>query len=455
MNNLDELLGKGIEPFIILELIVLNMAWMVVLAVPMGVLFSTLMAFGGMSSTYEITVIKASGGSLVRMMIPVMSVGVLLFYFMYWYNDVVLPESNHQAKVLLNDIKRTKPTLLLEKGRFIQELDGYTILSRKVDSLTGKMYGVTIYDNRSAIDKNIVSADSGTLAFSDDYSRLVLDLKDGEVHQYRYNDVEGYRIIDFKNYQVISRQSGFSFDKSDDELVSRGQRELSIRDMEFIAEGADSSATSIDSVLDVEIKRHIEDYLFTHIYMDTLAEGTNDTSVEDTSSTGKTSVPGGRSVSSASVIVSDRTKLSESDLEEKVVTHMDKARAIDNELAIFKSRVRSRTNQRNDFLKKKREYEVEIYKKYSIPFACFVFILVGCPLGVKTKGGNFGTSAVISLGFYVLFWVCLIGGEKLADEGLLEPWLAMWLGDIVVGGLGIFLMLKVNNENFTIFGSRS
>lgn len=471
MNNLDELMGKGIEPAVIIELIVLNIAWMVVLAVPMGVLFSTLMAFGGLSSTYETTIIKASGGSLIRMMVPILIAGFGLSYFMYWYNDVVLPESNHQANVLLNDIKRTKPSLLLEKGRFIQELDGYTILSRRVDSVSGKMYGVTIYDTRSSIERNVVSADSGTIAFSEDYSRLILDLFHGEVHQSRNQMTSDYKVIDFENYQVISRQSGFSFDKSDGDLVSRGQRELPISDMRRIASSADSSAQAVDSLVRDEIDRHVADFLVKIVESDSLANSEQGASKNSKSNDSLSSPRGSernqaeRLASSSQIFSPVRAAITmpsgaaSSGVKakapsEKETTYADIGRAIDNELSIFKSRVRSRINQKEDYEKMQREYLVEIYKKYSIPFACFVFVMVGCPLGIKTKGGNFGTSAVISLAFYVLFWMCLIGGEKLADEGFLDPWLAMWLGDIVVGGLGFMLMLKVNNENFTLFGNR-
>ena len=91
-------------------------------------------------------------------------------------------------------------------------------------------------------------------------------------------------------------------------------------------------------------------------------------------------------------------------------------------------------------------YEVEIYKKYAIPFACFIFVLVGCPLGIMTKGGNFGINAAITLGFYILYWACLIGGEKLADRDFASPMLSMWLGNIIVGTAGVILTIKVNNE---------
>ena len=117
MRYLGELVGKGLSNWVIIQLITLNLSWMFVLAVPMGVLFSTLMSFGNLSANYEITIIKASGGGLMKMMLPVIFFGILLTGFLFWFNDNVLPETNHQAKVLLNDITRKKPTFSIEIGR--------------------------------------------------------------------------------------------------------------------------------------------------------------------------------------------------------------------------------------------------------------------------------------------------------------------------------------------------
>jgi len=99
-----------------------------------------------------------------------------------------------------------------------------------------------------------------------------------------------------------------------------------------------------------------------------------------------------------------------------------------------------------------QKYGVEIHKKYAIPAACILFVLVGCPMGILTKGGNFGISAAISLGFYVLYWASLIGGEKLADRGYMDPALAMWLGNILIAIIGIFVTIKVNYETTPLKG---
>jgi lipopolysaccharide export system permease protein len=92
---------------------------------------------------------------------------------------------------------------------------------------------------------------------------------------------------------------------------------------------------------------------------------------------------------------------------------------------------------------------VEIYKKYSIPAACLVFVFVGAPLGILVRRGNFGVSAAIALGFFVVYWSCLVSGEKLADRAVLPPSVAMWMADVVIGALGVYLTILVSRETVT------
>ncbi len=96
------------------------------------------------------------------------------------------------------------------------------------------------------------------------------------------------------------------------------------------------------------------------------------------------------------------------------------------------------------------KYMVEIHKKYSIPFACIVFVLIGAPLGIMARRGTFGVGASLSLGFFTLYWICLRGGETLADHGLIAPWLSMWMANIILGVVGIYLTYKMANENVNI-----
>lgn len=412
MKYLEKLVGKGIDEWVIIQLIVFNVAWMVVLAAPMGVLFSTLMAFGNLSSNHEVTIIKASGGSLMRMMLPVVIVGAILSYTLFWFNDQVLPETNLRAKTLMGDISRTKPTYALEPGQFSTEMEGYTIISRQVDSLTGLLRGVTIYDMSGVSSRNIISADSGTLNFSADYTKMILKLKHGEIHQLNLGRVDNYKVIDFNDYEITMNASGFNFQRSDLDGTSRGDREMKISDMQAIVDesmGYSKQAT--------DRKKNVLSSHYNYIVHDKIEK--NDKSSDFVS----TNYSYGDSSKSA------------------------KLARISQRLNFLKNSIQSDIYQERDYKLRATQYEVEIHKKYAIPFACFLFIFVGCPLGVITRRGNFGASAAISLGFYIFYWACLIGGEKLADRGIVDPMLSMWAGNIIIGIMGIILTLKINYES--------
>jgi lipopolysaccharide export system permease protein len=115
-----------------------------------------------------------------------------------------------------------------------------------------------------------------------------------------------------------------------------------------------------------------------------------------------------------------------------------------------KSIVLSNFNRVESDLRNIEKYEVEIYKKYALPAACIIFVLIGAPLGVMVRKGGFGVAAGISLFFFLIYWAFLIGGEKLAERGFFSPFIGMWAANIVLGIVGIILTIKTNKETKTI-----
>lgn len=409
MNNLDKLIGKGLDNAIILQVIMLSLSWMIVLAIPMGVLFSTLMAFGSMSGAHETTIIKSGGRSLWRMMMPIIFIGCGLFYGVYWFNDTILPESNHRFKILMQDIQRKKPTFAIESGRFVSQLEGYTILARKVDTASGAMYGVTIYDNGFSTRTNVLSADTGSIKFSSDYARVIVTLRNGEVHQLQKQKRTDFRIMRFAKHVISIAARDFLFQQSNVNPGSRGDREMSIADMRAIVFETDASINVTQKRIDTLMQDHYVEVMQARIAGD---------------SSGLTDA------------LQKPSKPNDIDIQKRVM----------NRLSMLLSPLESDLFQASEQQKKKKAYLVEIYKKYSIPCACLVFVFIGCPLGMMSKRGNFGISAAISLIFYVIFWACLIGGEKLADRDLISAEVGGWFGIYVTGFIGLALTFIMNNE---------
>lgn len=407
MKYVDKLLGKGLGFWLIAELIALNLAWMVVLSVPMGILVATLMAFGNLSSTNEVTIVKSGGGSLYGMMRPAFVVGIGLFVGLLWFNDRVLPDANHRAKILMSDIQRKKPTFAVEAGQFSQELEGFSILSRQVDTATGDLLNVTLYDNRNANRSTVVTADTGRIRFSADTSMMLVTLRHGQIVQVSKQTPTDSRETRFEKHRMALSAGNYIFRESDQSMFSRGDRELTIADMSVIVDTAQAKVSRATS----EYQRAFAEALTYLLHGDTLDTGASlvrETTIYNSASR--------------------KVRMLRSTLESQVFTMRE---------------------QRT----KAQKYEVEVQKKYSIPFACVVFVLVGCPLGVITKRGNFGVSAAISLGFYVVYWACLIVGEKFADRGIISPWFGMWMANIVIGVIGIVLTLRTNNENFSVLAT--
>ncbi len=452
MKELDNLLGKGIELPVIAELISLTLAWILVLAVPMGVLFSCLMTFGNLSSTSEITIIKASGGSLIRTMRYPVLFGILMTVFMFWFSDYVLPDTNHRLKTLIMDLHRLRPTFALESGKVSSDLDGYTIFPQRVDSLNGNLYGVTIYDKSQGYkQENIISADSGMISSMPQTGMLNIHLRSGEIHRFVKEDPKDYQIIEFEDYNISIPAKGFELERTEEGNISKGERELPIMAMEEISERNIKNADSLDIVSAKLIEEHM-DYLLYGVRKK-LSEQDKPKSNLNIGLMPEEDIAGNNDQKTKT------HRFLETDIESEMKADTVKAfKSISQQLTSMYGVLSSNHSRIKSYESRSAAYQVEIYKKYSMPFSCLIFVLVGCPLGVMTKGGNFGISAAISLGFYIIYWVFLIGGEKLGDEQLISPFWSMWTGVLVLFLLGVFLTVKVNYENISFiknFGSRS
>ncbi len=235
MKFADRLVGKGLDTFLIIKLITFNLAWMVVLVIPMATLVATLMAFGNMSQNHEITIIKSSGISLYRMMAAPLLAGAVVGYLLFLFNNDVLPDANHQAKVLMMDISRQRPTLSLEPGVFSQEVSNYAILVRKIEKNTNELTDVTIYDYTDPTKINVVTAHKGKIYFSKDQTKLIMDLQNGEIHESEAGNKGLYRKLVFKKHRIAMDAEQFSFQQTAPG-AKRGERELSVQAMQSIVD---------------------------------------------------------------------------------------------------------------------------------------------------------------------------------------------------------------------------
>ncbi len=421
---IGRLFGKGLSARTIFEAIYLNLAWMMALAVPMAVLVATLMAFGRMSSDNEITVLKTSGISLYRAIRPVLTAAAVLTVIMLWYNNYVLPDFNHRARMLFHSISRKKPTLDLEKGIFltlnnfnirvenIQKSFGSKLAESTnllgpnyVNKSTDRLEHITIFDQSSPTLQRTVLADYGYLVFDKQREQLVFTLFNGEIHEINTRDFSQYRRLTFFRNVFYIPAPDLVFKRENDSF--RGDREMNI------------------AMMTAQIKRYKN-----------LVKRENDKMHRDI----------GRFLIAPARMHKFLSEAAEAlPLPEKEFIRPALSRAARTAHGLAQ-RIRAAGDNIVFYKKQINKYEVEIQKKYSIPFACLVFVLIGAPLGIKARRGSVGVGMTFSVGFFLIYWVCLIGGEELADRRLLSPVIAMWSPNIIVGFFGIFMTLRIVRE---------
>jgi lipopolysaccharide export system permease protein len=396
MRFIDKIVGKGLDLWTILQLIAFNLAWMVVLAVPMAVLVACVMAFGSLAASNELTALKAAGVSLGRMIFPVLVLGILIAAFDLQFNNNVLPDANHRAKDLMSDIQRKKPTLAIEPGRFTDddEIPGYSILARRAVPNTSDLEDVTIYDHSQPSEIKVMTAEKAHLAFTSDFRNIILTLKQGEVHQTQAQAPADYRRGRFSTYIVQVPTSGYDFMRQGES--ERSDRELSANDLMRYVHNR-------DTVLHKQIaamQQHVHTY------------------AEDLTSP---KPPTGQ-------LQADLRTIMKTGFQSRLMT-------VQNDLLMI-----DQTDNDID------SYMVEVHKKYAIPVACIIFVLIGVPLGALAKRSGVGAGVGLSIGFFVLYWIFLIGGEKLADRAVITPFWGMWGGNILLALVGVYLTWRAAVE---------
>lgn len=425
--HVDKLVGKGLPVRIVIELILNNLAYMVVLAAPMAVLVSTLIAFGKFSEWNELTAIRAAGINPIKLITPVIGAGFLLFLFMGYFSNYVLPESNHKARSLFIDIRTQKPAFDLQPSIFYNDIEGYTFLIKEINSETDSLYDIRVFQEPTDTkNRAVINAKRGWLETPNDVT-LTLFLLDGTSLRFIPGDDQTSGTIErsrFKKYRMTFDLSDLSFSRSNPEQRSRTDRTMS----------AEAMLAVIDS-LSEEKKNEVEKFKSNvsqnvsipfHFEPARLFELKEDI-VEDTT----------RLFESQFAIINalpnPTTKVSSLN---RAMSVMDRYRP---ELESLETNLTWRDARIAEFL-------IEVHKKLSIPFACVIFVLVGAPIGMLTKKGNLGFAAIISSILLTIYFLAVIQGEKLADRQLISPFLGMWGINIFYLLIGIILTLHVSSS---------
>ncbi|HEV2147878.1 MAG TPA: LptF/LptG family permease [Longimicrobiaceae bacterium] len=410
-RRLAELAGKGLPLEVVFRFFVLSLPATIALTFPMAVLVSVLYTFSQLTADNEVTALKASGIDLKRLLLPLFLAAALIAGGMVWFNDRVLPESNHRWSQLMIDIGRKSPLFVLREQTLnrIPTSDGRSFYLRaaRIDPTTNRLRDVVIYDVGQPRVSRTIYADSGIMAFNTARTDLLLTLFDGHLREVDMDQPESFQRVEFD--QQMRRLPGVANQLQIGQSASgyRGDREMTVGMMQ----------ARIDT-----LNRQVRE----------VRRDAHRAAGEDLARVlGKGPAP---DVGEAPV-VGMTSELGEASA----------ARQAADQLSSSHARVRELQRQ-------VREFRVEIHKKYSIAAATLVFVLVGAPLAIRFPRGGVGMVIAFSLLIFAVYYVGLIGGETLADEGYVTPLWAMWIVNAVMAGLGLLWVARMGSEASTARG---
>lgn len=426
--HIDNLIGKDIPLQVIIELILTNLAYMVVLAAPMAILVATLMAFGKFSELNELTALRASGINPMKIIRPVLIASLLLFLGLAWFANNVLPEANQKARSLFIDIRLKKPGFELKPNTFYNGIDGYTFLVEYIDGETDSLYNITLFQEpKKKKDRAYIVAEKGLLVSKGEQA-LTLHLINGNNLKFSQTGRNSSPIIErntFSRHIMTLDLSDLSFMRSDPENRNRNDRTMSSRAMLAVV---DSLYKEIGSQLE---------YIGNNTVIFPSDEYKGRESFFAPHKLLKDSLDKIPQIKSPYVVTNSfqKAEIQRTFVEESI-----------RQVKEYKSQLQSVHANVEWREKRIARFLVEVHKKISIPFACVVFIIFGAPVGIMTRKGNFGFAALISTVVLTFYWVSLIQGEKLADRLFISPFIGMWTFNIIFGLIGGYLILKLTTD---------
>jgi len=401
---LDLLLSKDVPFPAVVQLFVYALGWVTALSFPCGVLVSALMTFGRMGQDNEITAMRSLGVNVARILRAPLAAAVVMAGLLVLFNNYVLPETNHRFANLRLAIHRKAPAAKIEPGIIIDAFDKYRLLVGNVNPKTGDLKDVKILDYTEGAVPTTIIAKRGHMEYLKGSSTLKLELMDGEIHEVPGQPAEGkYRRGHFEVHTLYLDNPGAELQKVD--RTDRGDREKNIAMLRADIVMLEAQMTKQLASFDAKARNF--GFPSFRTYMQAMQPPSPLQTLLGAVGLRRSAVP-------------------------------DSVLANPKAVAAMRMDVLEITSRE----KKIDSIKVEIQKKFSIPFACVVFVLLGGPLGIRTRKGGFANMA-IAVGFFIIYYGFLIAGEQLADRRVVSPFMAMWLPNMVFGAVGIYLTASV------------
>jgi lipopolysaccharide export system permease protein len=412
----DLFVSKGVPFLMATKVLALSLGHTFALSVPMAVLIAILMSVGQLAADHEITAMKASGISLWSVLRPLLFGASLIAMGLTAYNHYVFPESNHTLANLLYDINRTKPMLEIREQQFTDMSDRMSIFVGFKDDNTGRIEDVKIFEKEKPGDltPRVTTATWGRIVPDHESNSMLIELHDGEIHDRPdKEDPDKYQVTRFGQHNLYIENVERDFHESGRQ--TRGDREMNLEDLLAAAareqERQDKVLTNVAGLSETMLKWQWK--LLDPERRDEVL--------------GNQATPG------------------EGPERDKFLDGKFRATTIKVDRVVEQSRYQDII--RDSYRTNENRYLVEFHKKFAIPFACIVFALLGVPMAVTSSRSGKGVSVSLAIAVYLVYYLFLMGGEKFADRGKLDPFLAMWSANFFLLAIGIPLFIKAVRES--------
>lgn len=434
-KSIDDLVGKGLSVGIIGELFFYAALSMVPTALPLAVLLASLMVFGNLGEKFELTAMKASGISLFRIMRPLMIFMICLATAAFFFQNDILPIAKTKMWTLMFSVRQKSPEVEIPVRSFYDQIPNLNLYTESKNPDTGMLYGMIIYDlSRGYDNTRVILADSGRFNFTEDKTRLFLHLYSGEMFENMRDNSMGTsqsRYLPFRREHFIDKQVYFPFDANFNRLDEGGMRSQYIgQNVSQLLHSIDSIGHEVDSVGAVyahEIRTL--PYYGIAPRNETLDDGSRRTTIPKT-------VIMEKPLDIDSIYLARGPGMAKSYLNQALA----KAKRQKQEYMY-----RSLTLEEQ--AKLMRRHDIELQRKFTLSFACIIFFFIGAPLGAIIKKGGLGTPLVISVLFFIIYFLIDNIGYKMARDGKIAVWEGIWLSTIALLPFGIFFTYKAVGDS--------
>ncbi len=440
----DDLVGKGLDMLTLVELLFYASVQVIPMALPLAILLASLMTFGSLGENYELTAIKASGVSLLRTMKPLIVVTIIISVLAFGFSNNVLPWANLKLYTLLWSVKQKKPELEIKEQIFYDGIEDFRIKISDKDQATGLMYDVMIYDHRDSRNpnSNVILADSGKLQIAEDNGYMKLTLMDGvrfeenvqnQKKRLSSREQQRFRRDKFKRQIALFEMEGHNLERQDEQLFSSHDR---MKNLNQLTHAIDSFYMERSGVT-AQINKQTKNFYFQQRKYHQRRNKESQTVSLD-------SVP---------ALNNDSLFISLSDHQKLMAIEGAKRQARDN-----RSQIEGKLSRYTRYQTLLTKHKMEVHRKFTLSFACFIFFFIGAPLGAIIRKGGLGMPVVISILFFIFYYIIDTLGVKFAKEGAWQVYQGMWLSSSILFPLGVFLTYKsatdstlLNADAYTIF----